>query len=104
MSRKATRAEEAAARATRKVASRAVRRLDVLEWVLLAATAGLATLGGALVAALVAAPLGVSFRTAWVVASVLMFAVPGALALRKMRQEDRALREKLSTENDGSHG
>ena len=103
MSRRKSHDDETA-RITRQVASRAVRRLDLLEWGLLGVTAVLAALGGALVAALLSGPLGVSFRGAWVVASVLMFAVPGALALRKMREEERALREKLSTENEGSHG
>lgn len=52
----------------------------------------LALAGGALVAALLATPLGVSFRLLWVGASLLLFVVPGGLALRRARQEERSVR------------
>lgn len=95
--------DDLAAQAVHKVASRAVRRLDAAEWILLGASMFLAILGGGLLALLLAGPLGVPFRVAWTVASVLMFGVPGLLALRKMRREDREFREKSLTENGESH-
>jgi len=75
----------------------------VVEWVLLAAAAVLATAGGALAAALLAGPLGAPFRVVWIGAAVLMFGVPGAGALGKMRREDREWREKSRPENHESH-
>ncbi|GMV06681.1 MAG: hypothetical protein AMXMBFR53_29560 [Gemmatimonadota bacterium] len=98
-----SRRESAEARAVRRVASRAARRLDVAEWVLLLAAALFAVVGGALVAGLLSGPLGVPFRLAWLVAAAVMFGVPGLLALRKMRREDREWRERSRPENDETH-
>lgn len=80
-----------AAQRTAEVARRAARRLDILEWVLLLLGVALATLGGAGVAWLVAGDLGWSFRTTWITASVVLFAVPGAVALFQLRREERRL-------------
>ena len=80
-------ADEKAARQVRSVARRAARRLEILEWVILGGAVLAATGGGALVAAVLSVTLGISFRTLWVVASVLLFAVPGGLALRRARRE-----------------
>jgi len=77
------RREERAAREIQEVAARAARRLDVLEWVILAVAAAAATAGGALVAWLLAGQLGVPFRTLWIVGSLVLFAVPGWLAIRR---------------------
>lgn len=90
MSRPRRRDEEV--RRTQVVAARAVRRLEVIEWALLAGAVVVALGGGALLAALLAAPLGVSFRTLWIAASVVMLVVPGGLALRRARQEERTVR------------
>ena len=72
----------------REVMDRAIRRLNVLEYVILGAAALLALLGGAVVAWILSSELEVSFRLAWVVSSLLLFVVPGALVYA---------REKLST-------
>lgn len=84
----------------RKVASRAARRLDLLEWAFFGVAAALAALGGALVALLLAPLLGASFRTVWVVASLLMFAVPGLLALKKMKRDERQERAELLNDDE----
>jgi len=96
------RAEEA--RLTREIASRAVRRLDILEWVMLAGAVVLSLVGGALVALLLETSVGLSFRPTWVVASLLLFGVPGVIAMKRMRRDEREMREKirkLTEENDG---
>lgn len=82
------RLEEVTAREARllqEVAHRAARRLDVLEWVALAMAAGLAVVGGGVVAWLLAPLVGVPLRTLWVVAALLMFVLPGWAALRRRR-------------------
>lgn len=94
--------DEEAARVTREVASRAVKRLDILEWVILFVAAVLSAGAGALVALLVAPPLGVSFRTTWVVASLLIFGVPGWISIRRVRREDEAWRERILNQMGGS--
>jgi hypothetical protein len=96
------RSEEA--RVTREIASRAVRRLDLLEWVMLAGAMGLSLAGGALVALLLETSMGLSFRPMWVVASLLLFGVPGVIAIRRMRRDEREMRakiQKLMKKNDG---
>ena len=97
-------ADERAAQVTREVAARAIRRLDILEWVILAGAGVLAAAGGALVAWMLATPLGWPFRTTWVVASLLLFGVPGLVAMRRLRRDERLRREKnlkLGDESDG---
>jgi hypothetical protein len=84
----ATRARLDEARATREIAGRALRRLDVLEYVILLAALILALLGGALVAWLLTATAGLSFRIGWAVSSLLLFIVPGGTVyLRELRRE-----------------
>ncbi len=95
---------EEQARLAREVAARAVRRLDVLEWVTLSVVGLLSMGGGALVAALLGEALGTAFRPTWVVASLLLFGVPGVIALRRMRADERETRAKIQElleENDG---
>ena len=92
------------ARITREVASRAVRRLDILEWVMLAGAVVLSLVGGALVALLLETSMGLSFRPTWVAASLLLFGVPGVIAMKRMRRDDREMRVKireLTEKNDG---
>lgn len=74
------------ARLLQEVAQRAAGRLDLLEWVALALAAALAAVGGGAVAWLLAPILGVPTRTLWVVASLLMFGLPGWAALRRQRR------------------
>ena len=81
------RAEEA--RLTHEVTKRALRRLDLLEWV---------------AALVLAATVGLAFRPTWVVASALLFAVPAAIAVLRMRRDEREIRakvEEITKENDG---
>jgi uncharacterized membrane protein YqjE len=96
------RRDERDAQAARVVASRAVRRLELLEWVTLGVAALAATGGGALVAAVLSKSLGVGFRWTWVAASLLMFAVPALAALWKTRREERSLRVRSTIDEDGS--
>ena len=108
-----SRADEASVRRAREVAGRAIRRLDILEWVILLGAVVVALGGGALVALLVAEPLGWSVRGTWIVASLLLFGVPGAVVLRRTRWEEEEIRRRLERSgladprvegNDGNHG
>ncbi len=81
--------EREAARATSEVARRAIWRLDVLEWVIIVAAAGLVIAGGALVALLISDPSGLGFRATWVGTSLLLLVVPGAIMLPRMRKDER---------------
>lgn len=94
------RRDEEDARLTREITARAIKRLDVLEWVILAGAGGMAVLGGALVAWLLADPLGLAFRPTWLVASLVLFGVPGAIALRRIKKEERDWLEQIT--NDGT--
>ena len=87
--------DDEAARITREIASRAIRRLDVLEWVIFMGAAGLAVLGGGLLALLLAEPMGFRFRPTWLVASLVLFIVPGAIALLTLRREERRRARRL---------
>lgn len=76
-------------RRAREVAGRAIRRLEVLEWVVLLMAALLALGAGAVVAALVGEATGLPFRPTWLVASILLFAVPAVGIHLRDRREDR---------------
>ncbi|RMH21219.1 MAG: hypothetical protein D6701_02685, partial [Gemmatimonadetes bacterium] len=65
---------------TRRLMARAVRRLDALETALLLGAAVLALAGGALAAWLLRSAAGFPFWPSWVVASLLLFVVPGLVA------------------------
>lgn len=67
-------------KAVRKVADRAIRRLGVLEVLILAGAAVAALAGGALAAFLAASAFGWPFGPTWLVASLLFFVVPGLVA------------------------
>ena len=90
------------AQAAHEVAARAIRRLDVLEWVILAGAMALAIAGGAAVAWLIAPTVGIGFRPIWTVMSVFLFIVPGVIAIMRMRKDERAARAttQLSPEED----
>lgn len=89
---------EREAQAVHEVAARAIRRLDILEWVILAAAMLLAIGGGAAVAWLVAPTLSFGFRPIWAVMSLLLFVVPGVIAIRRMRKDERDARAKTQSE------
>lgn len=78
--------DEAASRQVRQVAERAIRRLNVLEYVILAAAAGLALLAGGLAALVLDAALGLPFRTTWLVASLVLFVIPAWIAYSRERK------------------
>jgi hypothetical protein len=62
---------------TREEMARAMRRLDVLEWMILAFAIIVALLGGAMVAFILSAGTELPFRATWAVISILLLAVPG---------------------------
>jgi hypothetical protein len=72
--------------AAREVAARAIRRLNILEYVILFFALALALLGGALVAWVVSSATDLSFRWTWAAASLLLFVLPGALVYLRERR------------------
>ena len=64
----------------------AIRRLNVLEYVILGVAMVLALFAGALAAWFVENETGAPFRITWALASLLFFVVPGAVVLRRERQ------------------
>lgn len=72
-------------RLTREVMDRAIRRINIFEYLILGAAAVLALVGGALVAWVLSASLELSFRITWVVASLLFFVVPGGIVYLRER-------------------
>jgi len=93
--------DEEEARALRHVAARAARRLAILEWLVFLVAAVLATGAGALVALLIADPLGLPFRATWMVASLLLFVVPAAWSYGRLKREERERRGEVpSTEHE----
>ena len=74
-------------RVIQEVAARAIRRLNVLEWVILGGAGLTAVLGGALVSWLIAAQLKVSFRLTWIGLSMLLLAVPGLIVILRSRRD-----------------
>ncbi len=76
-------------RRAREVASRAIRRLNILEWVILLMAALFALGAGALVALMVRDLTGAPFRIGWAVASLLLFIVPAVGVHLRDRREGR---------------
>ena len=85
----------------------AIRRLNILEFVILGVVVVLALIAGAFLAWLLESTIGVSFRLVWGVASVLFFVVPGVLVHRQSLSPDDAgqnrvnLSSHMTTRNDG---
>ena len=74
--------------AAREVMSRAIWRLNILEYFILLAAVCLALLGGALVAWILSTLAGLSFRWCWAGSSLLLFIVPGGIVyLREFRNQ-----------------
>ncbi len=82
--------EREAARITSEVARRAIRRLDIFEWLVFAGTFALAIFSGAAVAWLIVGFNDPRFRTTWIVTSLLLFVIPGTIAIIQIRRADRA--------------
>jgi len=97
--------EREASKVTREVARRAIRRLDVLEWLILAVTAALAVGGGGLVAMLVVGRSAPGFRATWMATSLLLLVVPGAVTLARNRRDERERAARISrTGAEGEDG
>lgn len=85
----------------------AIRRLNILEFVILGVVVVLALIAGAFLAWLLESTIGASFRLVWGVASVLFFVVPGAFVHRRDLfpdhfEQDRANPSShMKTKNDG---
>ena len=86
-------------RAAREVMDRAIRRLNILEVLILGGAVAAAIAGGWLTAWLAMNALGAPFRLTWFTASLLLFAVPGVLVWsRERRAEKRAKQRRETTE------
>ncbi len=66
---------------------RAVRRLDVLEWVIFIMGAGLSVGGGLVLAWMVTGMTGWDFRWTWIGASLMLFVGAGGAAVLKIRKD-----------------
>lgn len=74
----------------RRIADRAIKRLNILEYLILLAAVVLALLGGALVAWVLAESVELPFRVTWAIASLLLFIIPGgSVYLRELRRGKR---------------
>ena len=80
--------------AAREVVSRAIRRLNLLETLIMGAAVVVALIGGWLGALLARSAFGMPMRTTWMVLSLLLFVVPGALAWTMERRKRREARRK----------
>ncbi|MEQ9569530.1 MAG: hypothetical protein RLN75_05025 [Longimicrobiales bacterium] len=87
------------ARLAREVTHRAIRRLGLLETVLMLAAGIFALLAGALAALLVAEVTGWAFRPVWIAASVIFFVVPGGTVLIRARRDEAERRARLERAN-----
>jgi predicted lysophospholipase L1 biosynthesis ABC-type transport system permease subunit len=77
--------------AARKVMERAIWRLNILEYVILAGALLMAFVGGALVAWVLRAAWDLPLRLTWAVSSLLLFIVPGgSVYLRELRRGTRS--------------
>ncbi len=71
---------------TRRMMETAIRRLNVLEYLILGVLMALALLAGALTAWILEIVIGSPPRLAWAFSSLLFFVVPGWVVLRRERQ------------------
>jgi hypothetical protein len=71
---------------TRRMMETAIRRLNILEYVILGVAMVLALLAGSLAAWMVENLTGAPFRLTWAVSSLLFFIVPGWMVLRRERR------------------
>lgn len=88
---------EQEAELARQVMDRAVRRLNILEYLILLLALVLALVGGALVAWILNTLLGAPFRISWALGSLLLFMVPGGLVYLRERAQKRKTSGKLES-------
>ncbi|HET9950002.1 MAG TPA: hypothetical protein VFQ22_13855 [Longimicrobiales bacterium] len=88
--RKPSRWEREASAAGREATRRAIRRLDLLEWIGMGAAAAVAVFGGALVAAVLVGRASPAFRTVWMVTSLSVFIIGGVIVAIGRWREARA--------------
>lgn len=96
--------ESADVREVRATLKRAVRRLNVLELILLGAAVIAALAGGWLAALLGTRAFDMPFRATWVTASITFFIVPALLALGIERFKRSAARRAGDTTDDHASG
>ncbi len=85
---------------TREEMDRAIRRLDVLEWLILSFAVLVALLGGAAVAFLLSVGTELPFRATWAVISILLLAVPGLFVFgRELRGNGKRRRAREGRED-----
>lgn len=87
---------------TREAMERAIRRLNVLEYLIMGGALLLAMGGGALVALLLEAALELPFRFTWLVASVLLFLVPALVVYKREARDAPRASSDSSTSNEES--
>ena len=80
---------------TRRMMETAIRRLNVLEYVILGVAMALALLAGALTAWMVENLTGAPFRLSWALSSLLFFVVPGLVVFRRERRAGETERATL---------
>lgn len=73
---------------TRRTMGIAIKRLNILEYVILGLVILVTLTAGALTAWLFQGATGISFRISWIVASLLFFGIPCLLMLRKSYQAE----------------
>ena len=83
------------AEVARAVTKSAIRRLSLLEYLMVGAAVGLALAGGAIFAWVLDPFVGIGFRARWLAASILLLVVPAAFAF---------LRERRGREENGIEG
>jgi|GEM_PF-1433953 len=79
-------------RGTREEMERAIRRLNVLEYVILGFAVLVALGGGAAVAYILSAGTDLPFRPTWIVLSLLLLIIPGALVFGRDHMKHRTPR------------
>jgi hypothetical protein len=91
--------------AARKVMERAIWRLNILEYVIIAGALLLALVGGALVAWVLHAAWAMPFRLTWAVSSLLLFIVPGgSVYLRELRRGNKVVTPDSESEPKDPNG
>lgn len=89
----------------RRIAGRAIRRLNILEYVILLAAVLVALLGGVVVAWVLMTVAGLPFRATWAVSSLLLFIIPGgSVYLRELRRGKKERNSGSNSESKGLHG